>query len=268
MSIEAGAVFFSGEAWRDFYRLDEDQKDRVLFVCDQLADGTVRQGDISPYSIRQYPYAAGASSLRLPSDLLVVFVSRRPSRGVDNVEHVIVGLTRVLTSVPTPVQTYRSDRHRAVRGDTPANSGRVARKATNIAVRIAGRRRAHLHAEWVAILAGAPEEGIILSPRRQRLVALGFLLAALRMRLHDWARPAWWPVDWLLRTSSRTNAFITSVVGTQAIYIVDGHGLSGLVTEIWDPCGIAGAALFALARWLRRVRGIELATPETERADE
>nr|WP_237520001.1 hypothetical protein [Streptomyces sp. HUCO-GS316] len=204
----------------------------------------------------------------MSSNLLVVFVSRRPSGGVDHVEHVIVGLTSVPTPVLTPVQGYRSGHHRSVRGGAPANPGRVARKATDIAVRIAGRRRAHLGTEWAAILAGAPEDGVTFSPRRQCLFALGFVLAALRMRLHDMARPAWRPVDWLLRTSSRTNAFITSVIGAQAIYIVDGHGLSGLATEIWEPCGVAGASLFALARWLRRMRGIELAAPERERADE
>jgi hypothetical protein len=58
------------------------------------------------------------------------------------------------------------------------------------------------------------------------------------------------------------------MIGTQATYIVGDNGLAALVTEVWEPCGIAGAALFVLTRWLRRVRGIELATPEREPADE
>ncbi|MER5212993.1 hypothetical protein ABT063_21055 [Streptomyces sp. NPDC002838] len=58
---------------------------------------------------------------------------------------------------------------------------------------------------------------------------------------------------------SRTNGFIAAVVGTQAVYIVDDGGIPALVTEIWEPCGILGAGLYVLARWLRRVRGIELA---------
>lgn len=79
------------------------------------------------------------------------------------------------------------------------------------------------------------------------------------MRLGDLARPIWRPIDWLLRVQSRTNAFITAVVGGQAVYIVDDGGLAALVTEVWEPCGGAGLALYALARWLRRLRGIELA---------
>jgi hypothetical protein len=77
----------------------------------------------------------------------------------------------------------------------------------------------------------------------------------------------WRPVDWLLSASSRTNASIAAVVGTQTIYIVGDGGLSALVTDVWEPCGISGAALFALARWLRRLRGIELAAREHEGAD-
>ncbi|MER5912302.1 hypothetical protein ABT124_17860 [Streptomyces sp. NPDC001982] len=100
------------------------------------------------------------------------------------------------------------------------------------------------------------------------MLAVGFLLAAVRMRSHDVVRPAWRPVDWLLHVQSRTNSFITAVVGAQAIYIVGDGGLGALVTEVWEPCGAAGGSLFLLARWLRRVRGIELATPEREAADE
>ncbi|MGC4983945.1 hypothetical protein ACLQ18_25455 [Streptomyces sp. DT193] len=79
------------------------------------------------------------------------------------------------------------------------------------------------------------------------------------MRARDLARPAWRPIDWLLRVQSRTNTFITAVVGAQAIYIVDDGGLAALVTEVWEPCGGATIALYALSHWLRRLRGIELA---------
>ncbi|MFG3021363.1 hypothetical protein ACGFZQ_22915 [Streptomyces sp. NPDC048254] len=100
------------------------------------------------------------------------------------------------------------------------------------------------------------------------MMALGFLVAALRMRLHDLTRPVWHPIDWLLRTANRTNGFITAVVGAQAIYIVDDGGLAALVAEVWEPCGGATVALYGLSRWLRRVRGIELAGPEREGASE
>jgi hypothetical protein len=57
-------------------------------------------------------------------------------------------------------------------------------------------------------------------------------------------------------------------VGAQTIYVVGDRGLSALVTEVGEPCGIAGASLFVLGCWLRRMRGIELAPSETERVDE
>lgn len=145
---------------------------------------------------------------------------------------------------------------------------RVARRAVTLASGVAGSGRSHLHGEWLAILAGSPEEGITLSGRQQAYLAAGFLLAAIRMRVKDLARPAWQPVDWLLRKESRTSGFISVVVGAQAIYIVGDGGVPALVTEVWEPCGIAGAALYASSRWLRRVRGIELGGAERERVDE
>lgn len=144
----------------------------------------------------------------------------------------------------------------------------TARSATGLAAYIAGPTRSHLHDEWSSILSGSPEDGLRLSPARQRVMAIGFLMAALRMRLRDAARPAWLPIDWLLGTTSRTNGFIATVVGTQAIYIVGHQGLDALMTQVWEPCGIAGASLYAVARWLRGIRGIELAAPQREGADE
>ncbi|MFJ9347888.1 hypothetical protein [Streptomyces sp. NPDC101237] len=145
---------------------------------------------------------------------------------------------------------------------------KTVRRAVGLAASVAGGSRSHLREEWMAILAGAPEERLHLSSRQRSSLALGFLLAALRMRMHDVVQPAWRPVDWVLRAPSRTNAFIASVVGAQAIYIVGDDGFAALVTEVWEPCGIAGASIFALARWLGRVRGIQVAASETERADE
>ncbi|WP_148589742.1 hypothetical protein [Streptomyces sp. WAC01526] len=144
----------------------------------------------------------------------------------------------------------------------------AARRATELAARMAGNRRPHLREEWAALLEGDPDREAGLTSRQELALVMGLLLAALRMRVRDGVRPAWRPVDWVLRLPSRTNAFITMLVGTQAIFIVGDDGLTALVSQAWEPCGIAGASLFALARWLRRVRGIELATPETERANE
>ncbi|MDX3726845.1 hypothetical protein [Streptomyces caniscabiei] len=148
-----------------------------------------------------------------------------------------------------------------------SNSPWLATRVTSLAAFIAGQRRAK-RSEWTAHLAGAPEQGITLTASQKRRLVAHFLVAAVRMRLHDMAQPVWRPVDWVLRAQSRTNGFITAMVGAQAIYIVDDGGVRALVTEVWEPCGIAGAALFVLSRWLRRLRGIELATPEPKPTDE
>ncbi|MGI5458592.1 hypothetical protein ACQEWB_36580 [Streptomyces sp. CA-249302] len=145
---------------------------------------------------------------------------------------------------------------------SPPQSGhwrsQAAFKATWCAAKLAGERRNTLNA-WHAHLEGDPANGVVLTRRQQRQYAAGFLRAALQYRLHDIAQPLWRPADWLLSKGSRTNGFIASVVGAQAIYIVDDGGIPALVTEIWEPCGAFGAGLYVLARWLRRVRGIELA---------
>ncbi|WDT55759.1 hypothetical protein [Streptomyces sp. G7(2002)] len=251
MSVGSGNILMSVTASNDYAGLDEDDRQRVTLALRNLRRGVVREEDIDPYPFYRRPYVAHAQCLRTSSTLHILFVTRQDG------DHVIVEFKHM--------HRYRVANRRV---DVRANPAPAARRTTGIAVRIAGRRRHHLHSEWAAVLLGAPEDDLTFSPRRQLLLAHGFMLAAVRMRLHDLARPAWRPLDWLLRTSSRTNAFITATVGGQAIWIVGDGGLSALVTQVWEPCGIAGASLLALARWLRRVRGIELTSSEGERADE
>jgi hypothetical protein len=131
-------------------------------------------------------------------------------------------------------------------------------RALGVAAMIAGRRRSHLRDEWAAVIAGDPASGLVLTRAERRRLAAGFVFAAVRMRVKDLATPLWLPVDWLLATEPRTRTFIALAVGGQAIYIVGDGGLAALFTEIWEPCGAFGGALYALSRWLRRVRGIEL----------
>ncbi|MEU4089651.1 hypothetical protein [Streptomyces aureus] len=151
---------------------------------------------------------------------------------------------------------------------TPASShtrthptpGRAARRTVELASFVAGRHRAHLRQEWAAVLAGDPGSGIVLSPSLRARYALGFLWAALRMRLRDLVTPLWLPVDWLLSKESRTNGLITAAVGTQVVYIQHTDGLHTLLTECWGWCAGCGIALRLLVGWLRRIRGIELAS--------
>lgn len=256
MSVEPGRVIWAWSAKRQYEVLSDGEQQQVNRGLRSLATGAVREEDVNPYAFYRRPFVARARSLSASSFLRVIFVSRQlQSRAYP--EHIIVGLRRAAP----PGYHY-------VRGYLRRDSNGAALTATNVAVRIAGRRRAHLHTEWAAVLMGSPQDGVAFSPRRQLHMAVGFLLAALRMRIRDVARPAWRPVDWLLRTSSRTNVFITAAVGAQTIYIVGDGGLSALVVEVWEPCGIAGASLYVLARWLRRVRGIELAASESEGTEE
>lgn len=90
---------------------------------------------------------------------------------------------------------------------------------------------------------------------------MGFLIAALRMRMHDAARPAWRPVDWVLATDDRTNGVIAAMVGPLAIYISATEGLHSLIVAGLASCGTLWACLYGAARWLRKRRGIELAMP-------
>ncbi|MFI1921038.1 hypothetical protein [Streptomyces sp. NPDC020377] len=133
---------------------------------------------------------------------------------------------------------------------------------------VAGERRAHLREEWAAVLAGDPGNGIVLSPRRRMRYAIGFLRAAFRMRLRDLAAPLWMPVDWLLSVESRTHGFIASAVGAQILYIQYEDGLHALATEGWGWCAGCGIALRLFVGWLRRIRGIELASTHNDSRDQ
>ncbi|MFD7130382.1 hypothetical protein [Streptomyces sp. NPDC059894] len=145
--------------------------------------------------------------------------------------------------------------------------GRAAHRTLGVASFVAGHRRAHLREEWAAILAGDPENGIVLSPRRRIRYALGFLGAALRLRLRDLTAPLWLPVDWLLSMDSRTNGSIAAAVGAQIVYIQHEDGLHALLTEGWGWCAGCGIALRLFFGWLRRLRGIELASTPDNTAD-
>lgn len=143
----------------------------------------------------------------------------------------------------------------------------VAEFLTSSAVRVAGTRHAHLHESWRADLVGVPEEGITVSPRERLTMAAGFLLAGLRLRVRDLMAPFWTPVDWLLSVDSRLNTFVTTAVGATAVYFDITEGLHALLVERSEPCALLGGGLYALARWLRKRRGIEVHPPtrRTER---
>ncbi|WP_331720528.1 hypothetical protein OG851_42940 (plasmid) [Streptomyces sp. NBC_00161] len=128
---------------------------------------------------------------------------------------------------------------------------------------LAGPRR-NLRGAWLDVLAGDPEGGYVLTPRQQRQHARGFLYAAVRLRLHDLSRPLWHPLDWTLSSESRTNSLHAMAVGAHIVYIQWHDGLHTLLTEGWSWVGGCALAVGVGLRWLRKARGIELATPESK----
>ncbi|OEJ22470.1 hypothetical protein BGK67_33605 [Streptomyces subrutilus] len=140
---------------------------------------------------------------------------------------------------------------------------RLAAQSVGLAARLAGPQR-NLRGAWLDVLAGDPEGGYVLTPRQQRQHARGFLYAAVRLRLHDLTRPLWYPLDWILSSGSRTNSLHAMAVGAHIIYIQWHDGLHTLLTEGWSWVGGCALAVGFGLRWLRKARGIELATPEAK----
>ncbi|MFD9068381.1 hypothetical protein ACFVZ3_43500 [Kitasatospora purpeofusca] len=126
-----------------------------------------------------------------------------------------------------------------------------------LATKLAGRRRAHLQDAWMADLAGTPEAGFPVPPRRRFALAAGFVLAAARLRLHDTTGALWRPVDWVLASTSRTGNTITTATGTLAVYIHATGGLHQLLTTGAVTCTTTAGTLYVLTHWLRRVHGTE-----------
>ncbi|MEU6556743.1 hypothetical protein ABZ915_41850 [Streptomyces sp. NPDC046915] len=149
----------------------------------------------------------------------------------------------------------------------PPAPSRAGDRTLRVASFLAGGRRAHLKEEWAAVLAGDPDNGIVLSGRRRLRYAVGFLRAALRLRLSDAVAPLWLPVDWLLSAESRGHGFIALLVGTQVLYVDHEDGFHALVTEGWGWCAGCGVSLRLLVGWLRRLRGIELAAVRRDSGD-
>ncbi|MFG2794058.1 hypothetical protein [Streptomyces sp. NPDC048419] len=133
----------------------------------------------------------------------------------------------------------------------------AASQTASLASWMAGRRRAHLREEWAAILAGDPDNGILLSPPRRMCYALGFVWAAALMRLRDLTAPLGRLLDWALSVPSRTNSLLVAAVGFPAALIAGTCGLltAGLCSVY---CWIIGRATVWL---LRRMRGIEPVSP-------
>ncbi|MER5298943.1 hypothetical protein ABT039_05700 [Streptomyces lasiicapitis] len=241
-------------------------EDGFLVDLAGVADRVVEPDDHKHLSIALDKFNHGD-----PSDLRLV----HRTKGTDRLLLVVdlpsgVSLALAKVSDNTYVADRLLDRSVLVRGyyrrghfrrghRRPATPAPVKR-ATTIASWIAGSGRSHLRGEWTALLAGDPAAGVVVTSRRQFALALGFLIAAARMRARDAAAPFWRPVDWVLSADRRTEAFIALPPGLLAIYIEHHDGLHVLLTEGWGWVGGCGVATYWLTRWTRRLRGIELAS--------
>ncbi|GEK04520.1 anti-sigma factor [Streptomyces sp. 1-11] len=161
-----------------------------------------------------------------------------------------------------PWREIASNGHHIV--DPPARLVRIPRREpraerwTSLAAKIAGDRR-DMRTAWLADLAGRPEDGVFLTAWQQRWHALGFLVAAVRFFLRDTLGHLWRPVDWILTTRNRRESFVGLPPALLVLYIARHDGVHTLLTEGWGWVGGCGAAMFALVRWLQRIRGIDLA---------
>lgn len=118
---------------------------------------------------------------------------------------------------------------------------RLSERLANLAVFLAGRKRAVMGSEWCAHLSGETGKG--LPAVRQVREAAGFLLAAIRYRLQDLADLLWRPVDTVLASRELSNLIVVlATLGVTVVFIRQG-GLNGLADNLGSVAVVWGAAL-------------------------
>jgi hypothetical protein len=129
-----------------------------------------------------------------------------------------------------------------------------ARWLTDLAVLLAGRRRAALRDEWRAHLAG--ESGCDPVTWRKVKEAFGFIASALQCRLADAANAAWTPVDAILKSRKLSNLLVFGPTATAALFILRHEGTLGAVTSAESISAIGGGLyeLVRVGRWWRDVK--------------
>jgi len=139
------------------------------------------------------------------------------------------------------------------------------RSLTTVAVVLAGQKRSIVGEEWKGHLLGENAGG--LTQREQTRAARGFILAAVRYRLHDAADQAWRPADAVLCSRALSNLFVWGPVIVMLVAIVHHDGRFGLVTDVQDPVAL-GAFLYGVIRTGRWWRGVKPPEPKARRAKE
>ena len=113
--------------------------------------------------------------------------------------------------------------------------------------------------EWRGHLLGG------LTQRQQIRAARGFVLAAVRYRLHDAADQVWRPADAVLRSRTWSNLFVLIPTAWAAEFIYRYEGTLGVIKSA-ESISAIGLALFGLIHAGRRHRGVKPPKPKTKRA--
>lgn len=128
-------------------------------------------------------------------------------------------------------------------------------RLAGFAVLLAGRKRADIAEEWCTHLSG--ETGSGLPEGRQPQEAAGFVLAALRYRLHDAADLAWWPVDTVLGSRELSNLVVLlATLGMTVVFLRSG-GFYNLCVNFQNVAA-GWVAAYGSIRLGRRWRGVKL----------
>jgi hypothetical protein len=150
-------------------------------------------------------------------------------------------------------------------GDRPAKSRKerrgsaVAAGLTNLAVLLAGRRRAHVRDAWLSDLdrpRDSTDDGVPdISGWRRLLYAAGFVKAAIRYRLDDVAALYWQLADAVLASRSASRLLLGGPCVAAAAMIVNHDGFYGLVANAENllAIGSASAGLVYGGRKIRKV---------------
>ena len=146
-------------------------------------------------------------------------------------------------------------------------TGFSARSLTNLAALLAGRRRSELHDEWHAHLASESDHDPVARAKVRHRQALGFVAAAVQLRLADAADLAWRPVDAVLGSRTLSNLFVWGPVIVTLFAIVHHDGRFGLVADDQDPAAL-GAFLYVVIKTGRWWRGVKPPEPKARRARE
>lgn len=130
----------------------------------------------------------------------------------------------------------------------------AAKGIARLAGLLAGSRRESLRDEWEAHLAGQTGAGL---PRIEAITAaLGFVAAAIHVRLQDLADLAWCPVDAVISSRELSNLAVAVPTLATAVVSIHGQGLYGIVSNADNIIAGAGAAygLIRVGRWWRQVQ--------------